>query len=140
MTTRRDFIKNTCTACFGVAITGAFLESCANLPVYKTSVKDDTIIVPLSTILPEEKSKIIRTDQFDYDILLVRNENGNNQALLMKCTHLDNGLVVNKNGLSCNLHGSRFDLNGEVTNGPATQQLKKYRITETNTELIIHLK
>ncbi len=140
MTTRRDFIKNTCSACLGVVATAAFLESCANLPVYKTTVSNDKINVPTTAFIEGETSKIIRVEQLDSDILLVKNNGGNYTALLMKCTHMDNGLVLNKTGLSCNLHGSRFNLEGDVTNGPATQPLNHFKTIETDNQITIFLK
>lgn len=140
MTTRRNFIKTTCTACFGIAASAAFLESCAPLPVYKTTVLNDKIDIPQTTFLAGETSKIIRAEQLEFDILLVNNGNGNYTALLMKCTHMDNSLVLNKTGLSCNLHGSRFNLEGDVTNGPATIGLQHFKTIASDNQITILLK
>ena len=132
--TRRKFIKDSCSACLLVLGAGALassLSGCASLPVYKTKVSGDRILVPLSSILPEEKLKIVRTDKLDYDILLVISPDKSHRALLMMCTHIETRLSATKNGLMCNLHGSSFNLDGEVKVGPAINPLKKYRVIET---------
>lgn len=143
MTHRRDFLKNTCTLCLGmvtVASTSILLEGCTSLPLFKATAIDGEIQIPKSSFLPDEKMKMIRCESLDYDILLVLQDDKNHQALLMKCTHADNILIANLNGLSCNLHGSTFNLKGEVTNGPANFPLQKFRTTENMNHINIHLK
>jgi Rieske Fe-S protein len=52
------------------------------------------------------------------------------EAFDMTCTH--NGCLTNliaDNSFSCPCHGSTFDTNGEVTNGPAIKPLRKFSIT-----------
>lgn len=52
------------------------------------------------------------------------------EAFDMTCTH--NGCLTNliaDNSFSCPCHGSTFDTNGEVTNGPALEPLRKFLVT-----------
>ena len=42
-------------------------------------------------------------------------------------------------GFTCNLHGSKFDQEGHVTNGPAARSLKKYPTEIVSNQIIIHL-
>jgi|JI10StandDraft_1071094.scaffolds.fasta_scaffold126870_2 Rieske Fe-S protein len=143
MADRRDFIKNSCTLCLGVLTVtsvSALLEGCTALPLYKASAVDNQIHIPKASFSSDEKMKMIRCESLDYDILLVLQEDKNHQALLMKCTHADNILIANLSGLSCNLHGSTFNLKGEVTNGPANFPLQKFLISEDNNNISIHIK
>lgn len=137
---RRRFIKNTCTLCaaLSVASVAGSLSSCAALPLYKTSVVNNKITVPLSKF---EKSdlQLIQPQGLDYDIALQKEKNGGFTALLLRCTHHDNQLTPTGKGYKCYLHGSAFDQEGQVVKGPAEQPLKKYRTEVTSDQLIIHL-
>lgn len=142
MTNRREFIKKSCTGC--IALTGwstiaAFLYSCSPLPIYKTDLVDNKFIIPISTFKEGEKMKILQAKKLSYDVLLVKESNVKYHALEMKCTHQDTNLIANSKGLSCNLHGSTFNLNGKVTNGPASRPLLRYAITLTETDIIVQL-
>jgi cytochrome b6-f complex iron-sulfur subunit len=46
------------------------------------------------------------------------------KALSLVCPHLGCEADVKKDGFICPCHGSRFDLNGNVTHGPATRSLQ----------------
>lgn len=142
MSNRRQFIKDSCTFCIyavGAVSFSSLLSRCASLPVYKATTVNNIVSIPVASILPNEKIKIIRTDKLEYDILLVTNEDKSYHALLMQCTHQDNPLVATSGGLSCNMHGSTFNLNGEVTKGPAARALKQFGVTEENNNINIHL-
>lgn len=140
---RRAFIKQSCTACMafaGVSVLSSLLSGCASVAVYKTTVTNNIISVPRSSILPDEHVKIIRAGQLEYDILLVmKRDNSLPTALQMKCTHRDNELVATSGGLMCNLHGSSFNLEGDVTQGPATENLKKFKVAEENNIITIYI-
>lgn len=52
-------------------------------------------------------------------------------AISTLCTHL--GCVVQRSeeGFQCPCHGSKFDLNGEVTRGPAPKPLLSYAVAQS---------
>ena len=60
-----------------------------------------------------------------------RSEDGTLQAVSLRCTHL--GCLVRWNGAEkswdCPCHGSRFDVDGSVLEGPATHPLERKDIT-----------
>lgn len=129
---RREFIKSSCTICavaatFGLATN---LSSCSTVQVYKTSVNNNVITVPKTEFVDGAYLKVIRSNYSFHDILLVNKPETKPLALLMTCTHFNNALVVNNDGLNCNLHGSSFSLTGEVKNGPATKNLKTFLVTQ----------
>ena len=52
-------------------------------------------------------------------------------ALSLICTHLG-CMVEQKDGIfACPCHGSRFDVNGKVTHGPAAKHLQSLRVEVT---------
>lgn len=141
MSTRRDFIKDTCTACLGTAFLGfsfSQLTSCASLPVYKTTLTSDTVTVPL-TSFAASNLLVVRDMQVPYDILIVKKSETEFLSLYMKCTHQENPLTATADGLYCSSHGSRFALNGKVTKEPALEPLKRFKTEINNDSLIVYL-
>jgi len=136
MKTRREFIKDACTACVGTAFLGftfSQLTSCSSLPIYKTNLNQKIVNVPL-TSFGESTLLIVRDMQVQYDILLVKKSTEHYDAVYMRCTHQENPVTATTTGLFCSAHGSRFDLDGNVLKEPALEPLKKFktRILENN--------
>jgi cytochrome b6-f complex iron-sulfur subunit len=73
------------------------------------------------------------------DIIVVNVGNDNFIALSAICTHM--GCTVSYNSSAqnfpCPCHGSVFDLNGNVVQGPATLALQKYTVTQSGNTLTI---
>lgn len=141
MKTRREFIKDTCTACLGTAFLGftfSQLTSCSSLPIYKTNLSKKTVDVPL-TSFAESNLVIVRDMQVPYDVLLVKKSPEEYLALYMKCSHQENPVTATKTGLFCSSHGSTFDLDGNVTKEPAPAPLKKFKTTLTENSITIDL-
>lgn len=129
MTSRRDFIKQSCTVCLSGLTLGWLttqLSACAPIPVIKADQTKGAISIALTSFTEKNNMVIVRNGQLEFDILVVKSANSF-QAVEMKCTHQDNPLTVNSSGLFCSAHGSTFDLNGNVTKEPALKPLKKYK-------------
>ena len=62
--------------------------------------------------------------------LLIRTPTGFS-AVSLVCSHLSCTFEVKSGGLTCPCHGSRYDLAGGVTHGPATQALRSLRVEVT---------
>jgi Rieske Fe-S protein len=137
---RRDFLKTTCSFCVlaGAALATGMLDSCSSLPIYKTAMSDNKIAVPVS-LFAQTNLQIIRPKQFEYDIALLKSNDGAYTAILLRCTHADNQLGLTGTGFVCTLHGSRFDKQGAVTKGPAQRPLKKYPAEIVSDNIIIHI-
>ncbi|MDB5144312.1 MAG: Rieske (2Fe-2S) protein [Mucilaginibacter sp.] len=114
------------------------LSSCATLPIYKTAASNNKVSVPVS-LFAQSNFQIIQPKDFYYNIGLRKEQDGTYTALLLRCTHADNQLVPTGNGFKCNLHGSAFDQEGQVTQGPAERSLKKYQTEIISDQIIIHL-
>ncbi len=115
------------------------LESCMTLPMLRTTSKNNNIVISKTKLAAEKKIFVLRNDDLQYDVLLVKNLDNTYYAMYMQCTHNDNPVQANDKGLFCTAHGSTFDLEGKVTNGPATQSLKKYLVSEDADSLTIHI-
>jgi nitrite reductase/ring-hydroxylating ferredoxin subunit len=140
---RREFIKNACKTCGIVTLIGALpialLEGCMTLPMLRVPAIDNKVVIDKLKLAPEKKLFILRSDDLQYDVLLVKNTDNTYYAMYMQCTHNDNPLQANDKGLFCTAHGSTFDFEGKITNGPATQALKKYTVMEDKEHLTINI-
>lgn len=122
----------------GAGMVVGSLSSCAALPVYKTAINDNKVTVP-TDLFANSNFQVIQPQKLYYNIGLSKEADGTYTALLLRCTHADNQLTPTGNGFTCNLHGSKFDHEGHVTNGPAARDLKKYRTEVVSNQIIIHL-
>ena len=140
MQNRRTFIKQSCALCMSIAGLGVIssqLSGCAPFPICKNNICKGIVSVPLTSFSDKNNLVIVRNNQMDSDILLVKASNDKYNALEMKCTHQDNPLTANSSGLFCSAHGSTFDLSGNATKEPALLPLKKFetKITDSSVEI-----
>lgn len=139
---RKDFIKSSCQLCLlGAAgmFSATLLSSCgaAKTAAYRVPVLDGRISVPLA-VLEADGSKVIRPQSWDYDIAIHKNE-GRYEALLLRCTHMENPLYPSGKGWVCHQHGSVFDAEGRVRKGPAEKSLTRYRTEVEGENLLIYI-
>jgi len=73
-----------------------------------------------------------RTFLPDIPALLLHTESGFS-ALSLTCTHLGCTVEQTVDGFACPCHASRFDADGKVTHGPASQSLRALRVEVTET-------
>lgn len=131
---RRDFLKlarDGFLALSGALVFGGllrFLNFDPN-PAPKTEFdlgSADNYPLDSKTVLPEIPAILIHTEQ-------------GFSARSLVCTHLGCTLENNPDGFACPCHGSRFDTEGKVTQGPAAKPLVSMHIEmmEDN-KLILH--
>jgi nitrite reductase/ring-hydroxylating ferredoxin subunit len=138
---RRKFLTSACKACLfaGAGFLISDLTACGpsakvlHLPITQNSVR-----LPI-TAFATETMQIVRPAGWDYDIAVCKTGTDHYEALLLECTHQQNQLIVNPNGFKCNLHGSQFNLNGQVIKGPAEIALKKLSTSLDQDQLVIQL-
>ncbi len=142
---RSEFLKLSCTGCMlgaaGLLSASTLLSSCspkAGSAVYKTPVTDQKMAVPLEQLALKPVT-IVRGGGMEYDVAVHKKEDGQYEALLLRCTHFSNPLISNGSTYSCNLHGSEFDAEGRVKKGPASKPLTQLPCTITENNLIIHI-
>ncbi len=141
---RRSFIKGACRICLlgaATAAVGEIASSCSPTTgknIFRPEVTNNTVEVPLS-LFDTEAFQLISPNKFAYDIAVQKGKDSNYKALLLSCTHYDNQLTVTGNGFTCSAHGSRFDKEGNVINGPAQRPLKQLSTAIVNNILLIQL-
>jgi len=118
---------------------GVLLESCsAGLPLVKISPKDRSLFVPLNKFSDKNNLLVVRCNNLENDILLVKNAN-EYKALYLKCTHEGVGLTATDKKILCSAHGSAFDFDGNVLKEPALRPLRQFHTEVINDNLVIQL-
>lgn len=128
MTSRRDFLKQSCGACAAVAGFGFLLslESCSSTAM-SVAASNGEFSIPL-TAFAENKTLRVRDAGMRNDILLVRKPGDQVNAFLMKCTHKGGNIKQKQDILVCSLHGSNFNLDGAVLKSPAKEPLHRFPV------------
>ncbi len=127
---RRDFIKKTCGLCasvVGISILAPALQSCSTLTYVQPPISQGRLSVPIASFVENSKLVIVQNKSLDYDIAVVKGDDGTYRSFELKCTHQDNSLIATQTGFHCSLHGSSFSLTGKVNNAPATSNLKEFK-------------
>src|SRR5258707_430856 len=117
MTTRRDFILQTCSFCAaaaGLAFVASQLEGCKTTEGLKVSVTKSQIIIPKKAF-EDQKNYLVKNILLEFDVLVLKNDDGTYSAIQMMCTHRRYPLRLTPKNLVCDNHGSEFDFNGDVT-------------------------
>jgi cytochrome b6-f complex iron-sulfur subunit len=161
--TRREFFTKTIQGAVLVIIPstlGSFLESCNNqstnpanpanqtypgsqLPVINANLSNGSISLSIDSSSPLSGTGTAALVDYHSGSLLVDHPDGNTfNALSSVCTH--QGCIVSTfNSASgqfvCPCHGSRYDINGQVKQGPAPAPLTKYQTQFSNNVLIIKI-
>ncbi|MBC7535964.1 MAG: Rieske (2Fe-2S) protein [Ferruginibacter sp.] len=144
---RRKFIIKSCIGCMSTGLVFSLLESCGTSKVLEASISGSDIIVPLKNFVDKNGDQptfknylIIHNDILQYPVCVYRFDENTYQALLMKCTHQGTELQVFGDRLQCPAHGSAFNSQGKVENGPASNPLRAFPVTISNNQLKISLK
>ncbi len=139
---RRKFLTSACKACLlaGAGFLISDLAACsASSKVLKLPISQNAVRLPV-TAFASEPVQVIRPEGWLYDIAVRKISVNEYEALLMECTHQQNQLIVNQNGFKCMLHGSQFNLDGQVMKGPAERALKKFPTSMDQGQVVIQLK
>ena len=86
----------------------------------------EDIAVGTLLVLPEQKIYVAHTPAGFF-------------AMSAVCTHLGcmTRYLAGQDGISCPCHGSRFDLAGRVTDGPAPLPLMRFHLSASDGELVV---
>ena len=155
--TRRDFFIKSAGAIVVVSSSGLLsliVTSCSDNPtnpangtslstIQGTVVNNEiTIDIASSPIANKNTRALVKYNNGNGSILVEHNSDDTFKALSGICTH-QNCIVSefdgSKNVFVCPCHGSQFDLNGNVKQGPATSKLGSYSTRVENDSLIITL-
>lgn len=107
-----------------MAGTALGMEGCTTMPIYRAEMAGSKLQIPLAKFA-ETPVMMVRNSSLEFDVLVMQNADKSFTALLLKCTHFSNALVLSGGSLTCPMHGSTFSMDGSVTQGPAEQPLQK---------------
>ena len=141
---RKDFLKTCGFACLSGGIFVSMLESCGSIKIISGTILNSDLVVPVSSFFLKEnifrKYIVVQNEKLQYPICLYRFSELQYSALLMRCTHQGTELQVFGDKLECPAHGSAFNNEGIVQNGPASVNLRTFPVTIRNNQINISLK
>jgi len=126
-----------CIAGLGVA---SLLQSCASTQYFaKNEIEGEYLKVSMTEFKANRKYVLVRSEQLNFPIYLYQISETEYSAAWMQCTHLGAELSAHGETLSCPAHGSEFDKLGNLTQGPAQTNLRKFKTKIENQHVLIHL-
>lgn len=153
--TRRDFFVKSARGVAIISLPALFssiLEGCTNvngpqntdtLPTIQGTLSNGKIVLTIDSSSPLAKTDTAAKVNYQSGSVLVDRPSGNTfNALSSICTHqsctIDSFDSI-KNQFVCPCHGSRFDENGKVAQGPAGSPLKQYITQFSDNKLTINI-
>lgn len=130
---RRLFIQSLGFACVG-AMAGC--KTTSSVSGYQGTINNNKISVDKREF---EKSNVVNVKWNDRLIGLVKHEETRYSASLLVCTHRGCSVESNEVEFVCPCHGARFNHDGEVIKGPATENLSQFVTSMDSQFVFIHL-
>lgn len=117
---------------------GSLVSCSPKLSVAKATQKDMKFSISESEMAVTD-IKLVTIKNFEYDVFIKKNNDHSYTALAMICTHAGHSLVKTGNRFYCSLHGSEFDIAGNVIKGPAERNLVQLPVINNDGMLEITL-
>ncbi len=144
---RKDFLKTCSMACLGGLGIAVLLQSCSTAHYFANNeISGEYLKVLLTEFTLDKKGQavnrkyvLVKSEKLNFPIYLYKLNEKEYSAVWMECTHLGAELSAHGEYLSCPSHGSEFDKLGKVTQGPAQNNLRKFRTSIEKQYLLIHL-
>ena len=144
---RREFIKNSCTACLSATVLATAFSSCTPTKYISGVLGKDGLFLDVNEFVTTQNGKaayrsfvIIRNDALQFPVCVYRFNDNEYTALWMRCTHQGTELQASGDRLQCTAHGSEFDNKGSVRTGPADRSLRSFPVTVSNNQLFIDMR
>lgn len=144
---RRHFLKNSCTACLSFSVLATLIDSCTPTRYINGELHKDGLLVSKEHFKVKQRGGIayssfiiVRNETLQFPICIYRFSEQEYTALWMKCAHQGAELQAAGDKLQCPAHGSEYNNKGQITNGPATNNLRTFPVTIVNNELFIDLR
>ncbi len=140
---RRNFIFNSISLAAGSLGLSMYLSACGTQKQVQASNKSGLITLPLQSFKNEKgeyrEMVSVNAEGVPYVIFVFRKTESEFTALKGMCTHNACDLNPVQTGLDCPCHGSRFNKEGTVLNGPASKNLTRYFTSVSGNDLLINL-
>lgn len=126
------------TAVCAVGGVSTLLSACSAARYVAATEKDKVLSVNKAD-LGKEKYVLVKSEHSKVPIYLTKASESEYLALLLLCTHKQCQVKPAGNYLVCPCHGSEFDSQGKVVTGPAFTDLARYKVTQDDTQVHIHI-
>lgn len=145
MINRKYFLTQCGLICLGSIVGVAVFSSCGTY--YAAHELSDSVLkVKRSEFTQDQKGHpihrkyvLVKSEKLHFPIFLYKSGEQEFSALWMECTHQGTELSAHGDFLVCPSHGSEFDHEGQVMNGPAAKNLKKFNLHTDEIYIYIHL-
>ena len=142
---RKRFIKVCGWAGLGATFPVAF-GACSSAHYVQSTVHQGVLAVSLQEFINEDdKSQefrlyiMVQAPDLKFPVAVYRISHAHYNAIWTECTHKRCEVNPHPGALVCPCHGSEFDDQGNVLEGPAEQNLKTFKTTSDEKNLYIHL-
>lgn len=139
---RSEFLIKCGALCLGGIAVSQLLQGCKSYYYASSEVVGDKLKVKKVEFQIAKNEQVtyrnyvlVNSDRLNFPIYLYRISENEYSALWMECSHQGAELSAHGDTLSCPAHGSEFDKNGNVTQGPAQKPLRKFA-TSTDPDYI----
>ena len=136
---RRDFVQRLPALSTGLLLgaSSLSLSACAGVQYVVPRGTARRLVIGVDE-LPASGVLIQRPDM-EWPVFLRRDESGSYVALLARCTHLGCQPDPIGDRFVCPCHGSEYDLEGAVLQGPAERPLIRYAVVAEGRDLVISI-
>jgi Rieske Fe-S protein len=144
---RKEFMKKCGLACAGGSVFTVFLQGCGSTKIVSAAMTGSDLVLAATEFEVLKKDQVhfrnyvvVQNDQLEYPVCVYRTSSTTYTALWMKCTHQGTELQAFGDKLHCPAHGSEFNKQGGVENGPAANPLRTFPVALVDGQLKISLK
>ena len=135
---RRKFI-NSLLGTAGIGAIAAFIYPIVSYLIPPVTAEPTVSMLKVGPVaeFPNNTSKIIKFGRIP--VILIRDNQGNFEALSATCTHLDCIVQFRKETqqIWCACHNGLYDLKGRNISGPPPRPLNEYNVSLVKDEIII---
>lgn len=143
---RRTFIKSSCLACLGGALAAGALPGCSSTYYAAVTLDGRQLVVKKSEFLQVIKEEtalrpfvVLKHGEVEFPIAVYRFDEDDFAALYLQCTHQGCEVRPQTVLLACPCHGSEYDRQGKVLEGPAERDLKRFPVKTDHENIYITL-
>ncbi len=129
---RRDFLKSSLKT---IAVGSMALSALDIKKILASEIQEGTGIQKVINLADyPDLGSVGGSAMINSKTIVIRTGDSKFIALNITCTHKKCDVEYDGSGFECPCHGSTYDKNGKVTNGPATKNLKSYKTSYNEAE------
>jgi Rieske Fe-S protein len=143
---RKKFLHVMGGACLSITGLPVLFSGCTSIHKVSALTTNNKLIISRNEFIEVKKGAkssreliLVRAATLTFPIVVYTVTENEFTALWMECTHKSCEVNAYPGYLVCPCHGSEFDANGNVTQGPAESNLKTFNVTSDHENIYIHL-